>query len=287
MRTSSINLAVCLLALAALTGAIWYAALEEEQNELRVSFLDVGQGDAIYIEAPGGRRVLIDGGSGPAVLRALGDKMSWWDRSLDLVVATHPDNDHIGGLIDVLERYRVSRVVHSSVQGETDVSERFRKLSALSASVAQRGQIVELGGGARLEILFPDREVPHVEANTGCVVARLVYGETAFMLSCDAPSAVEEYLVRLASTPLGTSGGALKSNVLKAGHHGSKTSSSPLFLGYVDPEYAVFSRGCDNTYGHPSPEVVATYARFEIPTFDTCTEGTITFVSDGQEVRRQ
>ena len=119
--------------------------------------------------------------------------------------------------------------------------------------------------------------MPNLETNTGCVVTRLVYGNTSFMLSCDAPQAIEKYLVSV-------DGADLHANVLKAGHHGSKTSSSPIFVGYVDPQYAVYSRGCDNMYGMPHKETIATFEAFNIPTLDTCGQGTITFTSDGQKV---
>ena len=97
------------------------------------------------------------------------------------------------------------------------------------------------------------------------------------MLSCDAPQDIERYLVSLDGT-------LLKSDVLKAGHHGSRTSSSALFVGMVNPEYAVFSRGCHNKYGHPHAETIATFAAFGIPIEDTCTKGTVTFYSDGSRV---
>jgi|SRR3989338_6921988 len=291
MRKSVQVKGAAILVLLALTLCIWYAALQEDRRgALTVSFLDVGQGDSIFIQAPSGRQVLIDGGSSASVLRSLSRVSPWYDRSIDVVIPTHPDQDHIGGLIDVLARYRVDTVIHSSVQGDT------KTFAAFTAAVTEehardvvgkRGQVVDLGKGAYLEILSPDRDVPRVDTNDGCVVARLVYGTTAFMLSCDAPQSIENYLVALASTPLGTSGGSLRANVLKAGHHGSKTSSSPLFLGYVAPEYGVFSRGCNNKYGHPAAETVATFARFGIPTFDTCTDGTVTFVSDGKTVRKK
>ena len=109
---------------------------------------------------------------------------------------------------------------------------------------------------------------------------RLVYGTTAFMLGCDAPQSVEKYLVSL-------EGKALKSDVLKAGHHGSRTSTAPLFVGYVDPAAVVYSRGCDNDFGFPHAETIATMARFGIPAADTCEEGTITYVSDGKKVWRR
>ena len=240
---------------------VWHAALREDRKGiLTVSFLDVGQGDAIFIDAPSGRQVLIDGGKGRAVLRQLSRVMPWYDRSIDVVVATHPDADHIGGLPDVLKRYRVERVFYSSV--DDDGSDQRAFVDALEEEVrggaekliARRGQILVLGGGAYVEILFPDRSLPGIETNTGSIIARLVYAETAFMLTGDSPQSIEKYLVQLdGSTTLTTSANGLKANVLKVGHHGSKTSSSPLFVGFVSPEYAVFSRGCDNSYGHPHP----------------------------------
>ncbi|MHB1086776.1 MAG: ComEC/Rec2 family competence protein [Minisyncoccota bacterium] len=281
MRRSSFVLSWALLLALVFAALIWYGALREDRRGLlTVSFLDVGQGDAIFIDAPSGRQVLVDGGPDSSALRELPRVMPWWDRSIDVVVATHPDADHIGGLVDVLARYKVSTIVRSSVHGETALASTFEKRAHQEGAqmlFAERGQVIDLGKGARLEILFPDRDVPELETNVGCVVARLRYGETAFMLPCDTTSAVEMYLARL-------DGERLKSAVLKAAHHGSKTSSSPVFVGYVAPEYAVYSRGCDNSYGHPHAQTVAVFARFAIPTLDTCKEGTISFVSDGTHV---
>ena len=288
MRRSALVSGIVVLILFALAIGIWYAVISEDRGgKLTVSFLNVGQGDAIFIDAPSGRQALIDGGRGRVVLRELARASPWWDRSIDVVVATHPDLDHIGGLPDVLARYRVGLVMRSSVldEGSAD-SAAFDAAADAEAKqgaallVAKRGQIIDLGGGASMEVLYPDRDVSGVETNAGSIVARLVYGETAFMLTGDAPQAIEEYLALL-------DGKELHSNVLKAGHHGSKTSSSELFIGFVSPEYAVCSRGCDNSYGHPHAEVVALFKRFEIPALDTCKDGAITFVSDGTTVRRR
>src|SRR3989338_1211788 len=273
------------------TLGVWYAVFREDRSGvLTVSFLDVGQGDAIFIDAPSGRQVLIDGGPDRSVLRELGKILPWWDRSIDVVIATHPDADHISGLVDVLQRYRVENIFHPGVEKNTGPAESML-LSVASEgaqeTIARRGQIIDLGSTgspqaarAYIEILFPDRDVSRVETNTASIVARLVYGDTSFMLIGDSPQSIEGYLVTL-------DGSSLHSNVLKAGHHGSKTSSSELFVGFVGPEYAVFSRGCENRYGHPHAEVVALFKRFEIPALDTCTDGTVTFVSDGQTVVRK
>jgi competence protein ComEC len=284
MRSTKI-LGIAILAAMFLCGLIWYATLRENRHAvLRVSFLDIGQGDSIYIESPTGTQVLIDGGPDSTVIRRLSEMMPWYDRSIDLVIGTHPDADHIGGLIDVFSRYKVAVVMQSSVLGSTQIWKVFEKDAAGETPnfiTAKRGQVVDIGGGAYIQVLFPDREVPNLETNTGCVVTRLVYGETSFMLPCDAPQAIEKYLVALDGDP---PAGGLRSTVLKPGHHGSKTSSSPLFVGYVDPQYAVLSRGCDNKYGHPNQETLDTLDTFGIATADTCKQGTVTFVSDGKLV---
>jgi len=284
MRSGKV-IGIALVFLVAATAAIWYAALREDRaGVLTVSFLDIGQGDAIFIDAPSGRQALIDGGPADGgILRRLSAVMPWYDRSIDVIIPTHPDADHIAGLIDVLSRYDVGIIVHSSVEGDTQTAKSLvaaMQKEGAQEIVAQRGEIIDLGKGAYLEILSPDRSVPRVETNTGCVVTRLVYGSTVFMLGCDAPQAIENYLVSL-------DGVALHADVLKAGHHGSRTSSSPLFVGMVSPAWAVYSRGCGNSYGFPHAETIATFAKFAIPTVDTCEKGTVTFVSDGKIVSKK
>ena len=283
MRRSAQIVGVAIAVLLCVAGIVWGALLRNSSHFLTVSFLNVGQGDAIFIETPHGRQVLIDGGPNSGVLRQLSSVMPWYDRSIDVVIPTHPDADHIGGLIDVLERYTVGMIVQSSVQGTTPLSDALeriivdKKKQGTQRIEAQRGQIIDLGDGAYIEVFFPDRSVPNIETNTGCVVTKLIYGDTSFMLPCDAPAAIEKYLVSL-------DGKSLQADVLKAGHHGSKTSSSIAFVGFVDPEYAVYSRGCKNSYGHPHENTIATFKDFGVTTLDTCTHGTITFVSDGQKV---
>jgi competence protein ComEC len=260
---------------------IWQPLRAQPHDVLTVSFLDVGQGDAIFIESPTGRQVLIDGGRDRGVLRELGEVMPWGDRTIDVIIPTHPDADHIGGLIDVFDRYHVDVVIQTGVEGNTDLWRALEMTIDVEGSenvVAVRGQVVDLGGGASIHILFPDRPLPGIEANAGSTIAHLVYGDTSFMLTGDSPKAIEKYLIQLEDD-------ALQSDVLKVGHHGSQTSSSPEFLDFVSPKYAVFSYGCGNSYGHPHENVVALFANAAIPTLDTCTNGRITFISDGTTVR--
>lgn len=139
---------------------------------------------------------------------------------------------------------------------------------------ARRGMRIILGGGVYAEVLFPDRDVSQVETNLGSIVMRVVYGDTEVMLTGDSPQSIEKYLVSL-------DGNALKSDLLKAGHHGSKTSSSERFIGFVNPRIVIISAGKDNQYGHPHKEVLDTLDRFNIETLRTAKEGTIIFTSDG------
>jgi competence protein ComEC len=271
-------LPLALVALLAFAAAfVWQGVLAGASDVLRVWFLDVGQGDAILIEAPNGNEVLIDGGKGPAVLEQLGRVLPFTDRSIDVVLATHPDMDHIGGLPAVFARYDVGMFIESGVRDDgADNTALHAAVEAegLTPVLARRGMRFVLDKGVVLEVLFPDREVSEVDPNDGSIVARLTYGDTSFMFTGDSPVKMEHYLD-------GVYGPALASDVLKLGHHGSRTSTSDEWLGYVDPAYGVISVGCDNSYGHPHPEVLERLARFGVQALSTCARGTIEFTSDG------
>lgn len=262
---------------------IWGITLRaDRQGELTVAFLDVGQGDAIYIEAPNGNQMLIDGGAGSgAVLRALGRVMPFYDRSLDLVLATHPDQDHVGGLPAVLGRMNVDGVVTTENVSGTGAYAAFEEAIRIEQSqriLARAGTRIVLDRGVVLEILFPDRNARGWETNMGSVVARLSYGDTSFLFTGDSPQVIEKYLTK-------SKGGGLHSDVLKLGHHGSRTSSAREFLSAVDPEYAVISAGKDNKYGHPHKEVIDLTKEFKISTLNTVDRGTIVFRTDGAGLR--
>ncbi len=264
-------------------GVWWFVITKEGRGVLRVSFLDVGQGDAIFIETPRGKQVLIDGGKGKAVLRELGSVMDFGDRTIEVLIATHPDADHIGGLPPVLAGYKVGMVFESGVHDAGADASAFAQAIEKAGHTAipvRQGRYLVLEKGVVLSFLFPDRDASNFEPNMGSVVARLTYGSTSFLFTGDAPVAIETYLVS-------RYGKHLASDVLKLGHHGSKTSSSALFLGTVDPRYAVVSAGCENPYGHPSPETIASLDNFGITHVGTCEERTIVFESDGKKVERK
>jgi competence protein ComEC len=274
---------VALATLMALNGYVWYSYTHAASQELTVSILDVGQGDAIFIESPTGVQVLIDGGPDDSVSRQLPKQMNLLDRSIDLIVETHPDKDHIAGLPHVLERYRVAYFMSPGITDRTATAEglgdavhRERGLRELRA---RRGMRIHMGGGAYADVLYPDRDVSEGDTNEGSIIMRLVYEDTAFMLTGDASSEIEAYLLALHA---GT--GTLASTVLKAGHHGSKYSTSEEWLAALDPKIVAISAGAGNRYGHPSPDVLARIASSRAEAVSTIDQGTIHFVSDGERV---
>lgn len=247
------------------------------QSNLSVHFLDVGQGDSILIETPEDQQILIDGGANVSVLGELAKQLGFFDRTIDVLVATHEDTDHIGGLIDVLERYEVKIILISGNQNDTALATLWRERAAQEGAEVievQAGQVLDFGS-TEMSVLFPDRDSTEYEANTASIITHFKYGDAEFMLTGDSPKSIEEYLVE-------RYGSSLESDVLKLGHHGSKTSTSQEFLNAVDPDFVVVSAGCDNRYGHPHEEVMERVAQLEI--FSTCEDGTVSFASDGQQV---
>lgn len=252
---------------------------------LTVTFFNIGQGDSILIQGPTGADVLVDGGPDVSVLRELGTALPFWDRHLDAIVATHPDADHVTGLASVLSRYEVGTIIENGSEVATtkawsnlvDASNQEIAHGAQHV-VAQKGQRIVLGGGAYADVLYPDTDVRQLaETNAGSIVLHVVYGKASFLLTGDLPAKQELHLVADNAVDL-------PSTVLKAGHHGSKNSSAQEFVAAVHPQYGVFSRGCNNRYGHPSPQTVSIFNNFGIQTFDTCRDGTVTLHSDGSIV---
>lgn len=257
------------------------AALSSARSDvLTVTFLDVGQGDAILIETPDGVQVLIDGGPDGTVLRELAASLPRFDRTLDLVIGTHPDKDHIGGLIDVLERYRATAIITTENTGETTVAATYHDAllaEAAQVTLARAGQVYQLGASTSLAVFSPAGDPSFLESNTASIVVQLRYGDIEFMLTGDAPQGIEDYLVA-------TYGEQLESEVLKLGHHGSKTSSGAGFLASVAPQFAVVSADLNNSYGHPHADVVARVTNLGIPILSTATDGRVMFQTDGTTV---
>ncbi len=259
---------------------VWMTVWSASDKYLTVAIIDVGQGDGIFIETPSGKQILIDGGPNRAVLSGLGELMPFNDRTLDLMIVTNPDQDHIGGLVEVLNGFEVGMILEPGTVAKTKVYERMEELENQTSRVltARGGMTLNLGDGVRLEVLAPVANAKTWSTNDGSIVARLVYGETEFMLTGDAPEKVERGL--LATLPSEW----LEADVLKVGHHGSKTSTSQEFAEAVKPKFAVISSGKDNRYGHPNQKTLDTLESLSIPIFRTDTLGTIVFESDGQNL---
>lgn len=249
-------------------------------GELTVAFLDVGQGDGIFIETPDGVQVLIDGGPDATVLRELGGVMGVGDRSIDVVIGTHPDKDHVAGLVDVLSRYQVAQVIRTENVNDTAPSEAFDMAvedEGMNVSYARAGQVWQLGASTTLTILSPASNPKDWESNAASIVSLLRYGNTEFLLTGDAGEGTELFLVE-------QYGDLLESDVLKLGHHGSRTSTSEVFLETVQPQYAVVSAGKDNEYGHPHEEVVERVGAVGATLVSTAEKSTLVFHSDGKRV---
>ncbi|MEK7661964.1 MAG: ComEC/Rec2 family competence protein [Patescibacteria group bacterium] len=268
-----------LTALFTLSIFIWSLIFAGGNKNLSVAFLDIGQGDSIFIEAPNGNQILIDGGSGGAVVRELGKILPMYDRVIDVILATHPDKDHTGGLNNVLEKFSVSYFIEPGVPADTltwNALLKKVKEKNISHVYARRGMEIDLGGGAKLLVLYPDRDVSREkDTNNASVIAMLSYGASRVLLTGDAPQSAELRLVA-------KDGEKLRAEILKLGHHGSRTSSAPPFLAAVHPAYAIVSAGCKNSYGHPHQEILALLEKFKIQKLATCEKGTITFKSDGE-----
>jgi len=267
---------------------IWQVILTEQRNLLTVAFFDVGQGDSIFIESPDGKQVLIDGGKNSQVLKQLSKVMPFYDRSIDLVIMTHPDQDHIGGLVSVLENYKVDYFLEPGVSSKNGVYSEIEKIvdeKKIKKVLARQGMDIQLCNlrkedkehfcKAHLQILFPTGDVSRFETNTASIVSKLVYKKNSFLFTGDSPQSIEKYLVSVL-------GKQLNVDVLKLGHHGSRTSSSELFLGFTNPEYAVASVGKNNRYGHPHKEVLDLLKKLGISLLRTDEQGTIIFKSEGE-----
>jgi competence protein ComEC len=271
-----------LISLLIFTIIIWFFAFKYNNHHdyLEVVFLDVGQGDAIYIEAPNGKQMLIDGGPDAKLLSSLAEVMPFADRSIDMVVATHPDTDHIGGLPQLLDNYKVTSILEN---GATSNSETFSVLEEkisedkINKIIARRGMriILDVEKNIYFDILFPDRDVSNLDSNDGSIVGKLVYENNSFMLTGDATLYTENQI------EWNENENTLHSNVLKLGHHGSRTSSSILWLEKVDPEVAIVSAGENNKYGHPHQETLDRLSALHIPYLSTAEIGNIIFKSDG------
>jgi len=251
-------------------------------TELRVVFLDIGQGDATLIQTPK-QNILIDGGPDKNIIRKLDQYIPLTKRHIDLMILTHPDGDHLIGLVEVLRRWSVGAVVESGIKSFSPAYIEFNSLiesKNIKRHIINTPQRMVLKDDLFFDFLWPfSKEL--IENNKGdcnflSLVAMLNYQENDFLFTGDATKETEEELILQNINP--------KADVLKVGHHGSKYSSSMDFLKEVEPEYAIISVGEDNNFGHPSLRVLDNFRKINAEALRTDKKGDIIFESNGQKL---
>ena len=278
-----------------------------KQPFLEVIFFDVGEGDSILIEMPGQNQVLIDGGPSGDVVEKIAGEMPFFDREIEMVILTHPDKDHIGGLFEVLESFKINKILMPEVIGEKREKElyvSFKKLAKeknIEIVWAKEGQKIsflpaDLSSTVLAEkealakedsvipqffILWPKDNFESKDTNDFSIVAKLSFGNIDFLLTGDAPTKIEHRLLGRNFELEHIEGFNLESEVLKIGHHGSKYSTNEYFLEKVSPITAVISVG-KNSYGHPAGEVLNLLSKYDIETLRTDKNGDIKIISDGR-----
>jgi len=263
---------------------VWVAVLNMPDDKLHVSILDVGQGDAILVQTPSHQHILIDGGPSPqSISLELGKRLPFWDRTIDLVVLTQPQADHLTGLIEVLQKYKVSHIIEPEITYSSSTYQHWRDLvedKEIEHKIAHAGQKTELGDGIKLEVLHPPSPLlqdTSDDIDNNGLVLRLSWNKVSFLLTADIGQEAEWYLIAQRAN--------LKSTVLKVAHHGSQTSTSKEFLAVANPEVAVISVGTANRFGLPSTKIINRLAELlGDRVYLTSTHGTIEFITDGERL---
>ncbi len=282
-----------------------YIWIQWPSRYLNIIFCDVGQGDAILITY-NSTQILIDGGKDEKVLDCLEKKLPFWDKKIEVVVATHPDADHIGGLPAVFEHYSVDLITTNGASKESTDFEEFKK--GVSRKISEKTKHLKLKKGDQLAltsqitftVLAPLVSSSHFAVNIDDLSETQLWDEQSSYLSSDLSSNDGSIVLLLRHEDLSVlltgdleeqgelslvmDGLLTRVDVLKVGHHGSKTSTSPTFLAKVRPEISVISSGIDNSYGHPAPEVMTLLHQSSSAVYRTDTQGTLHFVSDGRKI---
>jgi len=256
-------------------GVFWF--IYSPTNKLEIDFLDVGQGDATLIKTPSGQNILIDGGPDNNVIAKLSENMFWWDKQIDLMILTHPHDDHLVGLIDVIKRYRVKKILYTGVKHSSPAYLEWRELiqeKKIPTTIITHPQTINFSENCYLDILYPEESFLNKEVsnlNNSSIVSKLFCKEKYFLFTGDAETEIEEELVKKNII--------LCANILQVGHHGSDTSSSKDFLQAVGCSdfKAIVSAGKDNDFGHPSRRILKRLERAGASVYETEKQGTIKF----------
>ena len=259
---------------------VWLAIFETWPTpKIKISFFDVGQGSAIFLAAQNGNQVLVDGGPSDAILTKLGENLPLFDKKIELLILTHPDSDHLNGLIEVLKKYEVGAVLETGIADNSSnylFWHQLLKENNTPIYIAHLGQAIRIADGFEIKILAPLVKIAGQSSgsiNNTSIAGKVIYGQNSLIFTGDAEKAEETQLI--------SSGLNLKAQILSVGHHGSKNSSGADFLAAVDASTAVIQVGRNNRYGHPSQEALERLKNSEI--WRTDLEGDINFECDLNE----
>jgi len=268
-----------LVALALSAILVWVAVASLPDGRLHVTYLDVGQGDAILVQTPAGHRLLIDGGPSPAMLlAALGRHLPFWDRRLDLVMLSHPHDDHLRGLLNLPERYWVRQVLVANLSDPPTLHQQWcQQLAEDDISLLEVDQPMEVdfGDGVSMQVL-PPQPVVYDSLDDTSLVVRLRWREATFLFSGDLEA---EGVLRLHRD-----GCPLDCTVLKVPHHGSEGAVTQELLAATNAQLAVISVGAENRFGHPAEETLACLGQAGVRTLRTDVHGTVEITTDGQRL---
>ncbi len=278
---------VALLALFLANLFAWNIVYQLNQEQpFEVVFFDVGQGDSALIKTHLGHYILIDAGDGKDVLDKLSKEIPFYRKDIDLIVLSHDHADHLGGFLDLVESYDITNILWNGVSGESTLSARWKReidTGDYNVKIARLGQRIS-ADDFFIDVLYPFDDISgdyFNDLNLSSVVVRVVYKDKSFLFMGDAYKENEEELIAMNKfcqdkrEELICRGMILDSDVLKVGHHGSRTSTSENFIELVDPSLAIISAGEDNRYGHPHPETLELLERYGIRIARTDLEGDI------------
>jgi competence protein ComEC len=276
-----------------LAAIFFYQNARFNDGKLHLVVCNVGQGDGIFIRTPNGSDILIDGGPDDSILNCLSSHMPFWDRTIELMVLTHPHVDHLTGLISVVKRYRVMHYVTENVENQTASFKRLQDALAtqhLTAKYAFAGDRIDFPDKTRLSTLWPtqewmkslklqdgknlQKESSSLDVNGFSLIQLLSYGEFRVLLTGDAGSIAEDKIAAEAG----------KVDILKVPHHGSKTGMSDYFLSQTEPSLAIISVGEKNKYGHPAKEALDLLKNHSLKYLRTDKNGEVEVVTDGKTI---
>ncbi|MDD4600329.1 ComE operon protein 3 [bioreactor metagenome] len=248
------------------------------QQSLEIKVFDIGQGDSILIRTAN-EVVLVDTGDVSTREKLISYIKNEGITTIDKVIITHPHADHLGGMSGILNNFVVKQIIDSGLTTTTSLYRQYLttvQKKNISFQTVNPGSQIDIGGGVILKFMAPEKPlITNSELNNNAIILKLIYGNFSMLLPSDVEREGESRVLKAYGTEL-------KSNVLKAGHHGSSTSSTPAFLKAVAPESIIISVGKDNDYHHPHPSVMKRYTAIKSQIYRTDTDGTVTITSDGQ-----